>query len=177
MADMLKIVNGISQAVANSHDGAIDESGDPILIGLKREEGVPIIDKRVMDGFNVSFYGDQLCVHYHSEIMIKEVHDKKFESNVEQMIESIASFIKKEYRKVTKESLSLKKEGEIDVRVEASSRIRSWVTAKCYYNVGSYDGVDSVGDPDPYKVNKSYKDFLSKGADDAKKPQSVTYKG
>ena len=177
MADMLKIINGISQAVANSHDGAIDENGDPVLIGLKREEGVPITDKRVMDGFNLSFYGDQLCVPYHSEVFLKEVHDKKFESNVEQMIESIVSFIKKEYRKVTKESLSLKKEGKIDVRVESSSRIRSWVTAKCYYNVGSYDGVDSVGDPDPYKVNKSFKDFLSKGADDAKKPQNVTYKG
>ena len=60
MADMLKIVRGISQAVANSHDGAIDENGDPVLNGLKREEAVPIIDKRVMDGFNVSFYGDQL---------------------------------------------------------------------------------------------------------------------
>ena len=95
MADMLKIVNGISQAVANSHDGAIDENGDPVLIGLKREEGVPITDKRVMDGFNVSFYGDQLCVHYHSEVFLKEVHDKKFESNVEQMIENIVSFIKK----------------------------------------------------------------------------------
>jgi len=179
MADMLKIVNGISQAVANSHDGAIDENGDPVLIGLKREEGVPITDKRVMDGFNVSFYGDQLCVHYHSEVFLKEVHDKKFESNVEQMIESIVSFIKKEYRKVTKESLSLKKEGEIDVRVEASSRIRSWVTAKCYYKIGNYgESIDhTVGDPDPYKITKAYKDFLSKGADDAKKPQNVTYKG
>jgi len=178
MADMLKIVRGISQAVANSHDGAIDENGDPVTIGLKREEGVPITDKRVMDGFNVSFYGDQLCVHYHSEVFLKEVHDKKFESNVEQMIESIVSFIKKEYRKITKESLSLKKEGEIDVQVQASSRVRSWVTAKCYYNVGSYgDGADRIGDPDPYKVDKTFKDFLSKGADDAKKPRNVTYKG
>jgi len=178
MADMLKIVRGISQAVANSHDGAIDENGDPVTIGLRREEGVPLIDKRVMDGFSVSFHGDQLCVHYHSEIMLKEVHDKKFESNIERIIEQVVSFIKKEYRKVTKESLSLKKEGEIDVQVQASSRVRSWVTAKCYYNVGSYgDGADRIGDPDPHKIDKTFKDFLSKGADDAKKPRNVTYKG
>ena len=49
MADVLKIVRGISQVMANTYDGALDENGDPIAIGLKREEGIPLIDQRVQD--------------------------------------------------------------------------------------------------------------------------------
>ena len=48
MADVLEIVNGISQVMANTYDGAVDENGEPIKIGLKREEDVAITDKRVM---------------------------------------------------------------------------------------------------------------------------------
>ena len=42
MAEMtvLDVVRGISQAIANSHDGALVEEGNPIEIGLKREEEV-----------------------------------------------------------------------------------------------------------------------------------------
>jgi len=178
MANMFDIVRGISQAVSNTHDGAIDENGDPVVIGLRREEGVPILDKRVQDGFNVSYSGNMLCIHYHSEVMLKEVHDNKFETNIESIIESIASFIKKEYRKITKESLSLTKDGNADIQVQSSSRIRSWVTAKCLYKIGSYaEGVDPIGEPGEYKIEKAFKDFLSKGADDAKKPKNITIKG
>ena len=37
MAEMsvLDIVRGISQAVANTHDGALDEEGNPVKIGLR----------------------------------------------------------------------------------------------------------------------------------------------
>lgn len=174
---MYDIVKGISMAVANRHDGAVDENGDPVVIGLRREEGIEVDDKRIQDGFNVSFSGDMLCVHYHSEVMLKEVHDNKFETNIEKIIESIVSFIKKEYRKVTKESLSLTKEGEPDILVQSASRIRSWVTAKCYYKVGSYDGAaDAVGNPEPHSIEKSFKDFLAQGSEDAKKPKNVTNK-
>lgn len=178
MADVLKIVRGISQVMANTYDGALDENGDPIVVGLRREEGVPVTDKRVQDGFNVSFHGDKICVKYHSDIKLKEVHSKKFASEIESMIESIASFLKKEYRKVTKESLSLSKDGEVDIQVQAASRIRSWVTAKCFYKVGGYDNaVEEAGEPDLKKIDRSFKDFLSQGAEDAKKPQNVTIKG
>ena len=57
MASVLEIVRGISQALSNTHDGALDENGDPIKIGLRREEGVPILDERVIDGFKVCLYG------------------------------------------------------------------------------------------------------------------------
>ena len=36
MATALEIVRGISQVLANSYDGALDENGDPIKIGKRR---------------------------------------------------------------------------------------------------------------------------------------------
>ena len=40
MATTLEIINGISQVLANTYDGALDESGEPVKIGLRREEGI-----------------------------------------------------------------------------------------------------------------------------------------
>ena len=130
MATTLEIVRGISQVMANSYDGALDSEGEPIKVGLKREEGNPINDSRIMDGFKVSFYGNQLCIHYHSEVKLKDAHDKDFESDLEQMIADISSFIKKEYKKVTGNSLSLSKVGEMDAILQNTSRVRTWVQAK-----------------------------------------------
>ena len=45
MATVLEIVRGISQAMSNTHDGALDENGEPVKIGLRREEEVTINDK------------------------------------------------------------------------------------------------------------------------------------
>jgi hypothetical protein len=52
MNKVQQIIQGIAAAMANSYDGATDENGDPIKIGLRREEGNPVIDSRVMDGFD-----------------------------------------------------------------------------------------------------------------------------
>ena len=51
MATTLEIINGISQVLSKKYDGALDENDEPIKIGLKREEGDPILDSRIMDGF------------------------------------------------------------------------------------------------------------------------------
>ena len=83
MATTLEIINGISQVLANTHDGALDEEGNPIEIGLHREEGNPLIDSRVMDGFSVRFGGDRLIVSYQYDCKLKHVHDKDFESNID----------------------------------------------------------------------------------------------
>jgi hypothetical protein len=48
MATIYEIVQGLSQAAANGYDGALDENGEPVKIGLKREDGDPILDQRVM---------------------------------------------------------------------------------------------------------------------------------
>jgi hypothetical protein len=74
MATVYEIVQGLSQAAANAYDGALGEDNEPIVAGLRREDGDPILDKRVMDGFNVRFIGDMMCLSYHSEVMLKEVY-------------------------------------------------------------------------------------------------------
>ena len=173
MADTLEIVRGISQAIANTHDGALDEEGNPIKTGLKREgeDGtIPLHDKRVMDGFKVSFHGDQLCIHYHGEVTMKEVHHKSFEGDMEQMIADLSKFIKKQYRAATKSSLSLKKSGEVDVLVQSLGRHRSWVQAKQYFTFGGGEELHAESDE---KLDKNIKAFIELGRDGAKKPKNA----
>ena len=168
MATTLEIVNGISQVLSNAYDGATDENGEPIKIGLKREEGHPILDSRVMDGFKVSFHPDAICIHYHSEVKLKDVYSGTFEQDVEVMINQIAKFIKKEYKKVTGNNLSLTKTGEMDAIVQNTSRVRTWVQAKCYYKIGASDKVDSINAPSEDSVGAKFKSFLDQGGWDGK---------
>ena len=99
MATVYEIVKGLSQAAANAYDGALDEGGEPVKAGLQREEGDPILDKRVLDCFNVKFSGNIMCLSYMSEVKLKEVHDNQFESSLESAINDVAKFLKKEYKK------------------------------------------------------------------------------
>ena len=171
----LEIIQGLSQAAANAYDGALDESGEPIKAGLQREEGDPILDKRVMDGFSVKFYGNMMCLSYMSEVQLKEVHASGFESDVEQRMADITSFLKKEYRKIRGESVSLTKDGEIDVRVENSSRVRSWVTAKLHYRVGGLDENMAVAAEADRKPEDSFRKFIDQGGwngEGGKRPQN-----
>ena len=188
MADVLEIARGISQAIANSHDGALDEDGEPVKIGLRREEDVPITDRRVMDGFKIALHGDQLMVKYHSEIPLKEVHGKDFEGEISDMLEKIASFLKKEYKKVTKSALTLSRNGEADVMVQSLNRHRSWVQATQVYDIGNYgEAVErSSNDEGNFhrtsassedRLDKAMKDWISQGRESAKKPTNVTRKG
>ena len=74
-SNILEIIQGLAQAAANVYDGSHDEryvrDGEAKKVGLKREEGCPIMDKRVMDGFNVKFYGNQICIKYQSFIHLQ----------------------------------------------------------------------------------------------------------
>ncbi len=137
MATTLEIINGISQVLSNTYDGAHDESGELIKIGLRREEGNPLVDHRVIDGFGAHIAGNRLHIKYHAEIPLKEVHSNGFEGEMESMVEKVKSFLQKEYRKVTKSSLSLSDPSEVDVLVEYISRIRCSVKVHKCYAIGS----------------------------------------
>jgi hypothetical protein len=163
MATVYEIVQGLSQAAANAYDGALGEDNEPIVAGLRREDGDPILDKRVMDGFNVRFIGDMMCLSYHSEVMLKEVYASGFESDIEQRIADIAAFLKKEYKKITGKSVSLTEDGEVDMRVESSSRIRSWVTAKKHYRVGGLAKEMQVSAPSEERLDDKFRSFLDQG--------------
>ena len=118
MATPLEIIRGISQAAANAYDGALDEDGNRIEIGLRREEGHLVHDSRLMDGFKVKFHGNVLRVTYQSDIKLREVHSGRFEDEILQTINNAANFLKKEYKVITGKSLSLTPDGEIHCFVQ-----------------------------------------------------------
>jgi hypothetical protein len=159
MATVHEIVKGLSQVVANSYDGALDENGDPVVVGgLNREEGDKILDSRVIDGFKIRVQDNQMILSYQSEVMLSETHEKDFEDNVKNTLNDVLKFIKKEYKKVTGESISLKQVGEPDIQCEYISRVRSTVRAVDIYEI---KGVKSQ--QEEKKLDNSIKDWLKLG--------------
>jgi len=59
--------------------------------------------------------------------------------------------------------VSLTEEGEIDVRVENSSRVRTWVTAKMNYKVGGLNEHPELEEPSKDRLDKGWKTFLDQG--------------
>jgi len=163
MATTYEIIQALSQAAANAYDGAMTEDGEMIKAGLAREEGNPLLDKRVMDGFGVKFYGNMMCLSYMSEVTLKEVYANGFEADVEQRMAEVVKFLKKEAKKVNGTNVSLTKDGEIDIRVENSSRVRSWVTAQMHYKIGGMEEVAIVGEAIEDKLAAGWQKFMSQG--------------
>lgn len=164
MADVLEIVRGISQVMANTHDGALDENGEPIKIGLKREQEVDITDKRVMDGFKVQMAGDTLFIKYHGEVTMKEAKDKNFESDLEQMMADISSFLKKEFKKVTGSALTLSSDADVDAIVQTVGAHRCWVQATKPYKIGGFgEAVVGLKEPSVDNVDDAIKKWLELG--------------
>lgn len=182
MATTLEIIQGISQAAANAYDGShmakYNADGEERKIGLRREEGDPILDSRVIDGFKVKFKGNRLCINYQSEINIREVHKGgKFESEMEQVMADIVKFLKKEYKTITKSSLNLKPIDEVRIFVQPVSRTRTDLTMYQEFEISSLDkSVVPVSIPSEDRVTDEIKKFLSLGREKAKKPQNLTAK-
>ena len=141
----LEVIRGLAQAAANSYDGALDKEGKPVKLGLKRDEGNPIVDSRQVDGFKVRFAGPVMVVTYQSDIQIKDVYSGNFENDIESIFGDIVKHLKKEYKNVTGSAVSLKEKGEADILVQETSRIRVFVTAKKEYDIG---GVDEIKEPE-----------------------------
>jgi hypothetical protein len=178
MASIYEIIQGLNQAAANAYDGALTETGETLKAGLQREDGDPIMDKRVIDGFKVKFYGNMMCLSYHSEVLLREVYASGFESDIDQRITDLKGWLTKEYKNITGRSVSLTEAGEVDVRVESSSRVRSWVVAKKHYKIGGLSpdmNDDNQGSTNP--VEASWKTFLDQGGWGKRPPNDTRKKG
>lgn len=177
MATTLEIIQGLAQAAAHGYDGAHDEryshDGTARKIGLQREEGDPILDRRVIDGFKVRFQGPTMIITYQSEIKLKEVHKGGFESEIERRINEVKKFLQKEYKAITGNSVTLTKADEPKVLVQSVSRVHSWVQATQVFKIG---GVDALGERQPSEpsVRDITKKFLEQATD--KRPQNDTRK-
>ena len=159
MANILDVVQTIQNIVATKgYDGALDEEGNPVKIGLKREVDNTITDSRLVDGFSVRFQGDNLVLGYSSECNIKQVQNSNFEGMVEQHIADIISFIQKEYKAAAGSTLRLTKEGETDILVQKMSNFRTWFQSSCIYKIGGAEGV--LEEDQPKDINESIKSWL-----------------
>jgi len=173
----LEIIQGLSQAAANAYDGAHDErysyDGQSRSMGLKREEGCPIMDKRVMDGFKVRFYGDSMILTYQAEVMLKEVYGGKFEQDIESMMNDIKKFLQKEYRAVTGKSVTLTAKSEPNILVQSTSRVRNWVEAQQHFKIGGVESMPIL-EPSIDQTRDVTRKFLEQFSD--KRPQNDTRK-
>ena len=164
-SNMLEIIQGLAQAAANAYDGAHDKrfshDGEERRAGLRREEGCPIMDSRVIDGFKVKFHGDSICITYQSDIKLKEVYSGGIEQDMESTVNEIKNFLQKEYKKITEKSVSLKKEGEIDVLVQNTSRVRSFVQAIQYFKVAGIEA-DKILAPSEKKEDNVIKEWIGR---------------
>lgn len=161
----LEVIRAIGQAAANAYDGALDDKGEPIVVGLSRDVGNPTIDSRIVDGFKVKMVGQQLMISYQSDVFLKDVHDKGFENDLERKMGDIVSYLKKEFKKITKKALNLKSLGDVDALVQQTSRVRVFVVATKTFEVGNLSSVDAVeGDSTVKNLNRNFQDFLAEGA-------------
>ena len=178
-SNTLKIVQGIAQAAANAYDGSHDEryaaDGKARKTGLNREEGDPILDKRVIDGFKVKFAGDCMCISYQSDIKLKDIYAGGFESEMERKLNDIKKFLQKEYKAITGESVRITpvKDEEIKVLAQSVSRVRSFVQAYRWFKISGVDS-EPILTPSEDRVDKSIRDFLSLSSN--KRPSNDTRK-
>jgi len=168
MATVYDIIKGINQAAANAYDGAHEANlmpdGRARVAGLKREDGHYINDRRVMDGFGVVFHGPILRVKYQADARIKDVAKNGFEDNIAKHLADIVKFLKKEYKAITGDTLTLTQEGDHHIVVQRLSNYRTDVQAHCDYRIGGISEVDLVepGDEND-RLDQAVRDWLSLG--------------
>tara|TARA_R100000008_G_scaffold85990_2_gene77415 strand:- start:3100 stop:3642 length:543 start_codon:yes stop_codon:yes gene_type:complete len=159
----LDVVRGIAQAAANAYDGALDEKGEPLKVGLRREEGNPITDSRVVDGFKVRIDGSRLVVLYQSDIKLRDVYSTNYEDVIESAFSDIVKYLKKEYKKITGNTLSLKEAAEADILIQKTSKVRVWCQATKVYKIGGLDDVVDRLEPTEDRLDSSFREFLGLG--------------
>lgn len=169
MATTLEIIQGLSQAAANAYDGAHDErfvkDGDVKKIGgLSREEGCAIVDSRVSDGFGVKFIGDKLQINYEANVRLSDVYARGFEEECESRVQAIASFLEKEYKVVTGNSIRLTPEGEAKCIVQNTSRVRTFVMCHKLFKIGGMKDVETLGEGVENPMDVNYHKFLRDGS-------------
>lgn len=157
-------VQALAQAAALAYDGGTDANGDPLKIGLRREEGDPIKDSRHMDGFTVRTAGDILTITYQTDIKLKEVYGGGFEEEMERVMADIAKYLTNRASQILGKRVSLGADAEVDVLVQSTSNVRVFATAIKKYRISGMKGIDENPPiPAQDKLMETYRRF-TKGA-------------
>tara|TARA_B100001094_G_scaffold272916_1_gene279009 strand:+ start:4128 stop:4802 length:675 start_codon:yes stop_codon:yes gene_type:complete len=166
MATVLEIITCLNQIAADAYDDySLEEK-----IGLNREEGHPILDSRLIDGFRVRFSGDKMIVTYQSEMQLREIHPRgQFTNEIERKFGDIVKFLKKQYKNLKQETVSLTEQGDADILVQNMSNIRTWVQATKAYKIGGAGEVEPVKKHSTDSFDKDYQkkftDYLKHASD------------
>jgi hypothetical protein len=178
-SNILEIVQGLAQAAANGYDGAHDErysyDGESNKVGLKREEGEIMLDKRVNDGFKVKFQGNTMCIHYQADILLKDIYGGNFENEISQMINEVKKYLQKEYKKITGKSVTLTSIDEPQILAQSVSRVRSFVNAHQYFKISGIKEDPDAGGSENRTVDAAIRKFLDLNNNN-KRPQNDTRK-
>ena len=130
-----EIITAINQIAADA--GQDHAYGGRKTGVLQREEGDFIKDSRIMDGFGVKINGNNLILTYHCQVNIKKSHEEGFEKEIEDYIDQLADFIKKEFKSDTGSSLTLKaKEDTYKAVMQQTSNVRTFVQAQKVFEIG-----------------------------------------
>ena len=164
----LEVLRNLSVAAGNLYDGAVDDKGEPLELGLKREE-LPSTNRKYIDGGTVNFTGDKIKVVYEAEITLKSVHKNgvnAFQNEMDEMIQKLVDGLKKNYRSIAGKSVDLSPvEKESKVFVEYISRYRTLVHAVRHYTIGGLSEVIAAtgADVNKYEMSDKYRKFLEQG--------------
>mgnify|MGYP001198098898 CR=1 FL=1 len=171
-AELMEIIQTISQVMADTYDGARDDDGELRKAGLRREDKKDFrsCDCRLMDGFRIKVgaYTDEdesfpcLTINYHSELKLEEVHSSKLDENVESHVAEAIKYLKKEFKKIAKKELVLEKHGEMNLHTEEISRLRTSVVAQCRYKIGNVEFPKLETEKDSKRA-EDFKKWLSLG--------------
>lgn len=136
-----------------------------VQIGLKREEGDPILDSRIMDGFSARINGSQLIVNYHSMMTAAEFHSKKdpavmLKQNLKETFDNIEKFLKTEVSKLKVGSLRLKQIGEDDAIIQYLNRNRYNCVAKRVYEILGTDAEAPKSEKQKHHKDEVMKSFI-----------------
>ena len=157
-------VQALAQAAALAYDGGTDANGEPLKIGLRREEGDFVKDSRHLDGFNVRFAGDILTITYQTDIKLKEVYGGGFEEEMERVMSDIAKYLSTRAAQILGKRVTLTSECEVDVLVQSTSNVRVFATALKKYKIGGMQGVDENPPiPAQDKLMETYRRFAKEG--------------
>tara|TARA_R110002110_G_scaffold349463_1_gene559641 strand:+ start:575 stop:1111 length:537 start_codon:yes stop_codon:yes gene_type:complete len=161
-------INDLAVAISNIMSQKGYDSGDPsVAIGLKREDGDPILDSRVMDGFNARFHGNHLIINYHSVMSPRDFHRKSVEDirqNILDMFTNIEKFLKKECSAMGVGRLSLTPVGEEDILIQYLNRKRYNCVAKKVYKVRGKGAEEVRGDEQKLHKLDTIKNFIKENS-------------
>lgn len=121
--NVYEVIKHINQIASEVYDGGVKPGF------MEFENGDPVWDKRLIDGFGVTFRGSAMRISYNSQVSIQDIGDG-YENRVKGMIADIVKYLKKEYTKRGFGSLSLKPVDNFYARVESitynDNRIVAW---------------------------------------------------